>query len=322
MKHPASYVDAYDDERAMLEEVKHYAGAQLQRVAIDHGWLFDDRIKSATSCLSKLESGTVKSLRHLNDFYGAMIVVPTQKELESAKAEIGAVLSITEKDRALSQASSFVYDDLHLYARLRDAISPTVATSEAVLDRVFEIQIHTGLQYAWWRATHDALYKGGRDLSSSWAAQRVSGQARAALEMVDGILSNFEVAARLQKNSAPGIPTITLDSKLLARWPRVRRPEDETRFSRSLARLLEVFEMESGRVEELFDSGALDAYIADSKITPLQVVLIACHMDGSTTFAERAKTSGERLFVTEELLEAYPEISVLSEDNRVSLVDN
>ncbi|MGP9747420.1 hypothetical protein, partial [Brachybacterium sp. AOP29-B2-41] len=281
--------------------------------------LFDDRIKSATSCLSKLETGTVESLRQLKDFYGAMVVVPTQKELISAKEEIGAILSVVQKERDLSIASNFVYDDLHLHARLRGSISPVVATSGPVLDRSFEIQIHTGLQYAWWRATHDALYKGGRDLSGSWAAQRVSGQARAALEMVDGIISNFEVAARLQKSSAPVDVTLALDFKLLARWPRARRPEDETRFGLSLARLQEVFEVDTGRVEELFDSGILDEYIANPKITPLQVVLIACHMEKSDIFAELAKAAGLKLFITEELLEAYPEVFVLSMEDRVAI---
>lgn len=41
MKLPASYVDAYEEEKAILEEVKHYAGSRLQRVAVDNGWLFE-----------------------------------------------------------------------------------------------------------------------------------------------------------------------------------------------------------------------------------------------------------------------------------------
>lgn len=143
MRVPESIGFAYDEAIAVVEPLAAVAGTRLRVMCAQNGWLFDDRIKSAESCLSKLESGG-SPLSELHDLYATMVVVPTQVEIELAIDKILGLFDGTLKVRAFSGPENFAYDDVHVIARLCGKVSPRSVPNDAVLKRYFEIQVRTG----------------------------------------------------------------------------------------------------------------------------------------------------------------------------------
>lgn len=313
---PPSFGRAYEEERSIVEPLREYASTRLRIIAADNSWLFDDRIKSAESVLSKLETGRT-SLRDMHDLYAAMLVVPTQTHIKDASDAVLSSFNGSMRPVRTIEASSFVYDDLHIIATLRGKISPRAVPHPAVLDRPFEIQVHTGVQYAWWRATHDHIYKGSSPSGRSWGARRASGQARASLELIDGVLANFEGAARLQKATRQEEEPGDHAQGWLALWPRARRPADEVRFASISAAIIRASEVDLDAISERFSQGDLEQFISIPDVTPIQVVLIACHLVGGDAIFSPL-VSKQRLLITDELVGAYPAFEGIPKAQRVA----
>lgn len=310
MRIPDSVTRAYEEELALVEPLRTHASNRLRILAADNSWLFDDRIKPAESALSKLETGRA-SLRDMHDLYAAMIVVPTQKHVKPASEAVLRSFTGQVRPARTLEASSFVYDDVHIIAMLRGKISPRAVPHPAILDRPFEIQIHTGAQYAWWRATHDDLYKGSSAAGRSWAAKRASGQARASLELIDGVLADFEAAAQLQRNARqdedPGEPV----REWLQHWQPRNRPADEVRFVSTATAIALAAGVDTDAITQRLAAGDLAQFIAAPDLTPVQVILIACHRIGGSTIFPRLAAAKQRVLVTDELILAYPAFSDL-----------
>jgi len=314
---PESVTRAYEEELALVEPLRRHASTRLRILAADNSWLFDDRIKSVESALSKLETGR-SSLPEMNDLYAAMLVVPTQKHVAPASDAILRSFSGQIRPARPVEASSFVYDDIHIIATLRGKISPRAVPHPAVLDRPFEIQIHTGVQYAWWRATHDDIYKGSSPVGRSWAAKRASGQARASLELVDGVLADFEAAARLQKTMSSYDDEAGEGVRAwLQYWPRSRRPADEIRFASTAAAIAVAAGVDQDSITQKLAVGDLEPFIAAAELTPIQVVLIACHLIAGRAMFPNLAAAQQRVLITGELLAAYPALSALPYEQRV-----
>lgn len=317
MNIPESVIRAYETEMTLIEPVRHFASSRLRLLANNNSWLFDDRVKSIESALSKMEADG-KPLSDIHDLYAAMIVVPTHNHVESAvKAVVGA-FSAEVRPRRSSDASSFVYDDIHIIASLRDKVSPRVVPHPSCLDRRFEIQIHTGVQYAWWRATHDSLYKGSSETGRSWAAKRASGQARAALELIDGVMADFETAASLQTiTHSVQDPGESVRSWLFL-WPKRSRPADELRFTDTVVEACKIAGIELGEVEKALFSGSVDDLIANVELTPIQIVLIVCHKIRGDALFGSLKQSGRKVLITEEMVHSYPPFGALPAHHRAA----
>lgn len=317
MRIPDTVNIAYEEELALVEPLRHHASRRLRILAADNSWLFDDRVKSIESALSKLETGR-SSLRDMHDLYAAMIVVPTQKHVDAASEAILRSFSGQVRPARLVEASSFVYDDLHITARLRGKISPRAVPHPAVLDRAFEIQIHTGVQYAWWRATHDDIYKGSSAAGRSWAAKRASGQARASLELVDGVMADFEAAARLQKSMGSYDDDAGESVRAWLRlWPRSRRPADEIRFSATAVAVTSAAGVDRGLITQKLAAGDLSEFLTNPELTPIQVILVACHLIAGSSIFSNFAIARQRVLVTGELLAAYPAFNALPDAQRV-----
>lgn len=304
MKIPESFALAYDEQLAVIQPLQELASTRLRLLAVDSGWLFDDRIKTPESCLSKIETGKVQ-LSHMQDMYAAMIVVPTQGEIELARTEILKLFAGRAKATKTDEVTSFVYDDLHIIASLQGMISPVAVPHRSVLEREFEIQIHTGVQYAWWGATHDYFYKGKLLGVGSRAADRASRQAFAVLELVDGVMANFTAAAGLQHDKWQN-PIEDAPFELLNRWPTRSRPKDEVRFAQTVRGLCADVAVNLCDVDEIFDGEVLRSLLGNSGVTPIQCVAVACHIAAGEEFFVRLGAAGRRVLVTQELLESYP----------------
>jgi hypothetical protein len=315
---PESVTRAYEEELALIEPLRERAGSRLRIISADNGWLFDDRIKSPESCLSKLEAGHA-SLRSMHDFYAAMVVVPTQRHVDAASSAVLAAFDGQVKPARTDNPSSFVYDDLHIIASLRGKVSPRAVPHPAVLDRQFEIQIHSGVQYAWWRATHDGLYKGRDPSRRSWAASRASGQARASLELVDGVLADFETAAKLQKNISRTTDQAEAAAAWLDAWPARRRPTDGVRFATTVSTIADAAEIAPDDIASLLENGSMDQYLSNPNITPVQAIIIACHLVGGNAIFQKLSDSRRLLLITEELVLSYSPFDAIPAALRVNL---
>ena len=157
---PGSVAEAYEHQQAILEDVSKFAGGWLRELCQSSKWLYDERLKEPESAVAKLEAGGSSSLAEMDDLWAATVIVPTLAEVPAATAGILALFTGQQKPRRSWDARSFPYDDVHVIATLGSKVAPSVAGPE-VRGRRFEVQVHTGLQYAWWRATHATLYKGG-----------------------------------------------------------------------------------------------------------------------------------------------------------------
>jgi ppGpp synthetase/RelA/SpoT-type nucleotidyltranferase len=321
MEIPPSFEEAFRREAKVGERIRRLAGDRLRLLCVDENWLFADRIKSAESALAKMQIGLVRELPRMGDLYGATIVVPTRNEVGAAVDAIrrtypGAKpLTRTRRDPA-----SFVYDDLHVAAALR---STAPGEPGEVREREFEIQVRTGLQYAWWRATHDKIYKGDMQ---DWRLQRVAGQVRGNLEMLDGILANLDKGADLLESS----PT-DLDAESeavigwLRFWPDANQPLDLHAYAEAVTDLLAGGLVTLPGGEYLLATDRSRSLIATPGLTPVQTItILIAELRGVAALLRRGKRPHRKhrkrwLLITDEMEQASSLLSAVPADRRSSL---
>lgn len=316
MRSPTSFALAYLPHRALGEKLEQLAGPRLQlEVCDENEWLFTDRVKKEESALAKLELGPVKSLSDMADIYATTIVVPTKAEVPGAVAAVRRVFPDAQVvERRRPPAETFVYDDTHMYVSLG---SHAAGLEPAIGERKFEVQIKSGLQYAWWRATHDVLYKGAE---RSWQLSRVAGQVRAALELLDTQLGDLRGSAEL----AGPLPANNADEEFatiagwLSRWEEERRPTDISRFVRSVRDVLRAGQLPANTIEALLDDAPGSVLVANPEVTPFQAVLGSAITEKGAALVNRLR--GERyVLVSEELIEAAPATAEVAEARRAKL---
>ncbi|WP_427173791.1 hypothetical protein [Arthrobacter sp. 92] len=310
MRIPDSVAFAYDSALDTINSLAEVAGTRLQIICKEKNWLFDQRIKSIESCLSKLETGSAP-LDQLHDFYATTVVVPTQNEIEPACQVLLSEFEASIKEKPMAAAESFVYDDVHIIARLEGKVSPRAVPSTAVLRREFEIQVRTGVQFAWWRATHDAMYKSSDSASHGWQMRRTAGQARAALELLDGLLSDLPRAALLQR--APQHPDVDdmLAQKWLSLWPITSRPRDAYRYCRTVDRLLKTCDLTFDQVDSVIMASSFSPIVNEREITPTQAVLVAIERIIGASLGSLLLSANGKVLVTDELIQVAPTLAGL-----------
>ena len=132
---------------------------------------------------------------HMEDFFACTIVVSTITEI--GKAEELVFRRYDRKERRPAEdhftkkaSSSFLFDDLRLYAAMRPQISGKHQDLDGI---IFEVQIKTILQHAWSVVTHDMIYKTD---AVSWPLERIAYQVKAMLEHAEISVSEAVVLAR------------------------------------------------------------------------------------------------------------------------------
>jgi hypothetical protein len=313
---PDSCAAAYEREQTTALALKEWAETRLRVICAREHWLFDDRLKSAESAIQKVETGLVASLADLEDIYAAMVVVPTHRYIAEAVRVISESFEGAVKPQRTADPLSFPYDDVHFRARLGAHVAPA-AVPEIVRNRWFEVQVKTGLQYAWWRATHDSIYKGA---VREWAPQRVASQARASLELLDGILADIPRSAELQTVHDPlGAPPQSPSAAWLQLWRAADRPEDVARFCQTVDALLVVSGTDPGIVGEYLESDEARPLVGTRTLTPLQAVVVAIARLSGIAWVGGMAADGRRLVVTAEMIEHEPELANVEGAHRVAL---
>jgi ppGpp synthetase/RelA/SpoT-type nucleotidyltranferase len=314
---PDSFVAAFDTEMSVVEATGSFSESRLRLLCDAHHWLFDSRFKEPQSALAKLEAGSFESLPEMNDLYAATIVVPTHRSVRDAITAVSEEFDVAKGPQRTQDPLTFPYDDVHLIASLGTKVSPP-SMPEVVRLRQFEIQVRTGLQYAWWRATHDTVYKG---VVRDWGSQRVASQARAALELLDGVLANIAKSAELQTVDSPlGDPPEPVGAEWILLWREADRPEDLARFCSTVDAIISTTTIEPGAIRNRLESDGFREIIEQDQMTPIQVVLLAvCQLDDVEPWIERFRQSGKRLLLTPECLRAGPELGAVPGDLRVAI---
>lgn len=312
---PASFQAAYAQERQLVDEVAKEAGLRLRSLCADRHWLFDERVKDAESVLAKLQLGVPFSIRDVHDFYGAMVVVPTQSQLAEASLAVSAAFAkaIEHTDRNFDPLK-FPYDDLHLLVQLQ----PSPRLTDPINSRRFEVQIRTGLQYAWWWATHDTVYKGG---TPDWRVLRMASEIRANLELMDVLLADLPAAAEMHviKDSTPG-PATTAILEWVDYWPNRQRPVDLRRFAETAALYLDAGALTPEVVAAALASADHRDIVGIPGITPAQAILIiVARIQGAGTVAAGLASLERRTFVSDEMLSYCPDLSAIAANEIVEL---
>jgi hypothetical protein len=194
MKVTRSIRDVYEEGIASVTELARFTDDILRPIGVRHKWHYESRVKSLDSFALKIESGRISDPPRLEDWFAAMLVVPNKSNIRTAVDLLSGdeVRLIVESRRPPDEAAttkppdSFRFDDLRLYVRHSQ---PSGLPPRPFLDRQFEIQIKTFLQYAWGIATHDKIYKADR---LSWGAERIAFQTKATLEHVEASIANLD----------------------------------------------------------------------------------------------------------------------------------
>ena len=119
---PDSVRRAYDQQVPLAELLI----TEIERLVttLPKPWFITARKKELESFAQKVESGRVADPEHLEDFVGAMIVVPMAADLPEAISKVEKFFEVEYQrprspDATTKLASDFPFDDLRLYGRLR-----------------------------------------------------------------------------------------------------------------------------------------------------------------------------------------------------------
>lgn len=203
-------------------------------------WHYFSRIKQLESFALKLETGRFSDPTNLEDFFACTLVVENLDQINRASSLIRMNFSVINQRpenarRTHKESSSFQFDDLRLYVKLKTA---DFLPEEALSSITFEIQLKTFLQHAWSLATHDLIYKTDE---INWPKERIAYQIKAMLEQAEVTISGV--------NNLINLPEILKDNKETTEqkkilkfyrdfFPREELPKDLVRLCKNTRELL------------------------------------------------------------------------------------
>lgn len=177
----------YEEQLEINKKLKVKVDEQFNRFK-KNTWHYLSRIKQLESFALKLETGRFSNAGNLEDFFACTLVVENLDQINNASSLIKDNFTILSKRPGNSKlthkhASSFQFDDLRIYATLKNA---AYLPKEQLSSITFEIQIKTFLQHAWALATHDLIYKTDE---INWSKERIAYQIKAMLEQAELTIS-------------------------------------------------------------------------------------------------------------------------------------
>lgn len=202
MKIVGSVREKYDDSLETYKRLKADVDEKVRQL-IEPRWHYESRLKTLESFAQKIETGRCGDASKLEDFFACTIVVSNLTEVPNAEQLIESTFKVGLKrpgstEETSKQAYSFVFDDLRLYATLRENPALPPKAWEQI---IFEVQVKTFLQHAWTIATHDVTYKTD---NPNWAKERITFQIKAMLEHAElsiGEIENLSKSGALAKEN-------------------------------------------------------------------------------------------------------------------------
>ena len=256
MKIRAPVRAAYTDQKPIYLGLQSRVDDIFSKPCHDRRWHYESRVKEEASFALKIETGRVKALDDLEDFFGCTIVVRNSTEIRDAVRFVNEHCE-TRYQRpqsrriTTSRASAFDFDDLRLYVRLK----PSPGTPPKPEDgKVFEVQVKTFLFHAWAIATHDLMYKSDE---VSWGRERIAFQVRAMLEHAETTIqqaAQLASAANLEREDRATEELRKIIDIIKATWPPDQLPKDLRRLSQNIRELLSMLGITRDRWRAIIDA--------------------------------------------------------------------
>jgi ppGpp synthetase/RelA/SpoT-type nucleotidyltranferase len=275
MKIPASIRQLHEDQKAVNDRLKITVDERMVGLKKSR-WHYESRVKELPSFALKIESGRFQKPDALEDFFACTLVVANATEIAEAEKLVGDNFTVHHRrpkqiDKTHKSSDSFPFDDLRVYAALREgpSIPPTDLTGV-----VFEVQIKTFLQHAWSIATHDLLYKSD---DVNWSKERIAYQIKAMLEHAEISIQEAEglaACAALAKED-PITTAIKEGIRLVkTQWAGDELPADVRHLANNIARLLDALRMKIERLEQILNDGkAQRAGVHPSNLSPYGTIV-------------------------------------------------
>ncbi len=254
MKVPASIRNLYDDQCEAGEKLKTLVDALMQPRLNDR-WHYESRIKTLENFALKIESGRVRKLHALEDFFAATVVVRNASEIAAAETIAMNLFDHSERRPPVDTEThkspdAFPFDDLRLYVRWKD--DPALPPSR-LHGTLFEIQIKTFLQHAWSIATHDLIYKSDE---ANWSKMRIAYQIKAMLEHAEvsiqesASLAECSTLAKTDRKTASLKTFIFLLGDL---WQKEDLPANVRRLAENIMHLAELVKIDANELRRLLE---------------------------------------------------------------------
>jgi len=240
MKVITSLSQIYLEMLPLLEKLEERVDT-IMKGQLKNQWHYESRIKKEESFALKMETGRISEARKMEDFFACTIVVENYNAIDDALIIIKE--NFDEKYRrpksikyTIKNPDSFPFDDLRIYVKLKEKKNLPTSEFESI---IFEIQIKTYLQYAWYIATHDLIYKSA---DISWSKQRIAYQIKAILENAEltiGSVDTLSESPMISKNTKDFNCMIKCKNFIEKMWEKDDLPDDMMRLSKNVASLLQ-----------------------------------------------------------------------------------
>ena len=223
-------------------KVKEIVDQTLINFTSQYHFAYSSRVKELDSLSEKIESGRYNDWNSIDDFVGAVIIVPSiNYEPQILKFLETSFLKVQLKKRGstLKSPDVFRFDATRFIGKLRP-----IDSKEIINTINFEIQIRSAFEHAWSVTTHDLSYK---SKSIDWKILRLAAQLKSSVEQLDMIsLGAYDIKNSIQGHKWPEIEAkikiCTYFEKLFVDKliPEELRPKDMSRFSENIFSLIKL----------------------------------------------------------------------------------
>ena len=312
------FQERYAATRDAFERLEKECVPLLTKAAREFDGVFEGRHKEAESLFSKIEEGSYEHpFAEITDIYAATIALPDVSRIPHIRARVWDDFEeLDSKWHRSSNPFEFIYDDLHLIIRLKPNVQ---ILDKSLSDLKFELQIKSLLQFAWTKATH-GIYK-SRDVS--WQRDGLAAEARAMLELLDGLLADVSRAASFQheRENADYARRRQIVALLATNWSSEQRPSDLRRCAVTIDNLLRLAKKSVDDLKGLMVGGVGQKYALARSLTPVQAVLVSLLTSmrpaQRNEFYDRAREQEIRFLVTQEMLGLVPRLEDVPMEVRV-----
>jgi ppGpp synthetase/RelA/SpoT-type nucleotidyltranferase len=233
---PKDIAQKYFFLRPHFETVKKIIDETLINYSSNNHFAYTSRIKELDSLAEKIESGRYRNWASIDDFIGAVIIIPN---INYEPAIIKFLETSFTKVQLKKRGSTWKNYDVFRFDSTRFIGKLSVVDSEKIINTInFEIQIRSAFEHAWSVTTHDLAYK---SKTIDWKMLRLAAQLKSSVEQLDMItLGAYEIKSSIQAHKWPEteikIKTCNFFEKIFIdeKIPEELKPKDMSRFSENL----------------------------------------------------------------------------------------
>jgi len=196
---PSHIAQNYNYFKPFYDKVKEVVDQTLINYCSKNLYAYLSRIKEVSSLSEKIESGRFGDWDSIDDFVGAVIIIPNVRyEPQILKFLESSFLKVQIKKRGstLKDPTVFRFDATRFIGKLR------VIKKEEIINKInFEVQIRSAFEHAWAVTTHDLAYKSD---FIDWKIIRLVSQLKSSVEQLDMLtLGAYDVKSNIQSHKWP-----------------------------------------------------------------------------------------------------------------------